>query len=541
MKIFCMVLLGLTTLAATTVVEGGPIPTGPVYTNKVRFRIPFRYDPAEMQSLGAKEIRLYVSRDRGGSWQQIQQVTLQSVSPEIGKFNFQAPSDGEYWFIVRTVDSKGRLHPEGEPMEPGLQVIVDTSLPTLRLELRQPAPGRAQLVWNATDEHLDPTQLKLEYIQPGISNWQTVTVVPKAAGETEWSVPQGGIVAVRGSISDLARNISQDQTQVQIAPAGQMVPRPATPDSRQPIAYPGHRNGGNLAMTLPDQFPGNGLSPGAPAGVPAGGSQAHAGFAPVRSADAATNVIGGAPHAARNSFISHQPAATASDAAVDGQESTQQSTVHRARVVNSRQFQIGYQLQDVGPSGVSSVDLYITQDDGATWYKYGEDNDNQSPIQVEVPREGTYGFAIGARSGVGLASDPPQPGDKPDNIVTVDLTPPKLELMPVQQGRGRTVNKILLQWHFADDNAAEKPISLSFSATPQGPWQPITGWCENTGSYVWTIGPGVPSRFYLRLEGRDLAGNVQAVETPQPVLVDLSRPTAKIIDIEAGPGGSGPQ
>ena len=30
----------------------------------------FRYDPAEMQSLGAKEIRLFVSRDRGASWQQ---------------------------------------------------------------------------------------------------------------------------------------------------------------------------------------------------------------------------------------------------------------------------------------------------------------------------------------------------------------------------------------------------------------------------------------------------------------------------------------
>lgn len=515
MKTICMVLLGLTTIAATSVLEAGPIPTGPVYTNKVRFRIPFRYDPAEMQSLGAKEIRLYVSRDRGGSWQQIQKVSLQAVSPELGKFNFQAPSDGEYWFIVRTVDSQNRLHPEGEPMEPGLQVIVDTSLPTLRLELRQPAPGRAQLVWNATDEHLDPTQLKLEYIQPGIANWQTVTVVPKAAGETEWSVPQGGVVAVRGSISDLARNVSQDQTQVQIAPAGQTVPRPATPDSRQPIAYPGQRNGGNLALNMPEQFPANGLA-----------------AAPIaNTADA------------RNSFVSHQPAAAsaAADPAAEEQENSRQEAQGRARLVNSRKFQIGYKLQDVGPSGVSSVDLYITQDDGATWYKYGEDDDNQSPIQVEVPREGTYGFAIGARSGVGLASDPPQPGDKPANVVTVDQTPPRLELLPVQQGRGRTVNKILLQWHFADDNPADKPISLSFSANPQGPWQPITGWYENTGNFVWTIGPGVPSRFYLRLEGRDQAGNVQTVETPQPVLVDLSRPTAKIVDIEAGTGGSGPQ
>jgi hypothetical protein len=36
------------------------------------------------------------------------------------------------------------------------------------------------------------------------------------------------------------------------------------------------------------------------------------------------------------------------------------------------------------------------------------------------------------------------------------------------------------------------------------------------------------------MEARDAAGNMQVVETPQPVLIDLSRPTAKIIDIESG-------
>src|SRR5258707_487856 len=70
----------------------------------------------------------------------------------------------------------------------------------------------------------------------------------------------------------------------------------------------------------------------------------------------------------------------------------------RQRVVNSKKFQIGYKLQDVGQSGVSCVELYITQDFGATWYRYGADDDNQSPIQVEVPREGTYGFCLGVKS-----------------------------------------------------------------------------------------------------------------------------------------------
>src|SRR5262249_47737473 len=205
----------------------------------------------------------------------------------------------------------------------------------------------------------------------------------------------------------------------------------------------------------------------------------------------------------------------------------------RKRVVNSRKFQIGYKLQDVGPSGVSSVELYITDDNGATWYHYGADEDKCSPFVVEVPREGIYGFALGVQSGAGLASDPPQNGDAPVLVVAVDLTPPRLELLPLEQGRGKDADKLLISWRCSDELLSEKPVSLFFSPTGQAPWLPISEAIENTGSYVWSSDPQVASRFYLRIEARDLAGNVQIVESRQPVVVDLSRPTAKIVDVES--------
>jgi hypothetical protein len=40
-------------------------------------------------------------------------------------------------------------------------------------------------------------------------------------------------------------------------------------------------------------------------------------------------------------------------------------------------------------------------------------------------------------------------------------------------------------------------------------------------------------KFYLRIEARDLAGHVQTIDAPQPIVIDLSRPTAKIIDVES--------
>ena len=70
------------------------------------------------------------------------------------------------------------------------------------------------------------------------------------------------------------------------------------------------------------------------------------------------------------------------------------------------------------------------------------------------------------------------------------------------------------------------------SANGQDGWQSVSGWVENSGRYLWNIAPNTPSRFFVRLEARDLAGHVRSVVTPQAVLVDLSRPTVRILDVE---------
>jgi hypothetical protein len=521
-------------LAAHTLLAAAPIPTAPIHTNKLKFRIPFHYDSAELSRLGAREIRLYVSRDRGQTWQQTQAVT-----PDAGKFNFQAQSDGEYWFIVRTLDAKNHLHPDGNVTDPGLMVIVDTTPPRLELNLLQPAPGKVELRWLASDEHLDPTQLRLEYLQPGAADWQTVSVIPKPSGQTGWTIPQGGVVSVRGSIADFARNITQDQTQLRIAPAGQTVPRQDAPGARQPVAGPDSTPRDNLALTLPEHFPSSSpASQDSPPVETADAARDAGQFGPVASAGIAPVAIN-----PKNSFVSLKPenrptiGGQPRDPSSSRVESRLPASV-RQRVVGSRKFQIGYKLQDVGPSGVAGIELYITQDNGATWYRFGTDDDNQSPVHVEVPRAGTYGFALGVRSGAGLASDPPQNGDAPAIVVIVDQTPPHLDLLNIEQGRGKNNNKLLIAWKCSDDNLGDRPISLSYSTTGEAPWLAIDSALENSGSYIWTVDPGAVPKFYLRIEARDAAGNVRSVESPEPLVIDLSRPTAKIIDVES-PAESG--
>lgn len=468
----------------------------PVYTKSLRFRIPYRYDAQEMQRLGAREIRLFVSYDRGVRWQ-----FVRSVSPETGKFDFDAPGDGEYWFAVRTLDGSNQLHPPGNVIEPGLKVWVDTTPPSLNLDVRPADAGNVNLSWEARDPNLDARSLKLEYMQPGSPNWQPVTVAPQGRGQTSWRVPQTGSVTVRGSISDLAGNIVEMQGQTRIDVPAQPASTPSVPDFSQPVASNEIPTTADSSGQLPFMNPGQ--------------SGARSGLVSDR-ADQRPSVLQDRYNAPTDS----------------GSSSTSNG---RMRMVNTRKFQIGYQMEDVGPSGVSAVEFYITQDDGAKWWRYGNDPDGQTPFVVEVPSDGQYGFALRVRSGAGLSADPPQPGEKPSIVVAVDSTPPSAELQGAEQGQGTLLNTITIRWSASDDHLADRPIALSYAADPEGPWEPISGWQPNTGSYAWTIAHGMPNAVYIRLTARDGAGNVTRVETSQPVVIDLAKPSARIVDIEAVP------
>lgn len=470
-------------------------PTGKtVYTNKPRFRIPYHFNAEEMRQLAAREIRLYVSTDMGVRWQ-----STQAVPPQPGKFNFQASTEGEYWFCVRTLDGRNQLHPSDDAVHPGLQVVVDTTAPQMALGLKQPSPGRVQLSWNCKDSYLDPTKLRLEYMQTGNPGWQQVPIVPKANGMTEWNVPQGGLVAVRGSIADLAGNSGQSEARIQIAPGAGA--NSETPDFRDPVAERDSESDQVRLAPISE-------SPKTLAGMPQN-SEHWPATSPSQGFSMAKGAI--APNFAPVSM-------------------PRQSG--NVRVVNQRQFQIGYRIEEVGPSGISSVELFITQDQGATWYRYGEDADKRSPFLVNVPREGSYGFSLLVRSGVGLAADPPQPGERPSIMVQVDETAPKVQLLPPEQGRGNAMNKLLLRWIVQDENLAAQPVSLWYGGSPNGPWLPIASALENSGSFIWNMPQGLGPRIHFRIEAVDIAGNLQRIDTTEPTLIDLSKPTARILDVE---------
>ena len=81
----CLAVFAL--LAGGQLVPAEDAGSNPVFTNKVRFRIPFRSDPAEMQRLEAREVQLFVSTDRGTRWRMVDKV-----EPRADHFDFVAPN-----------------------------------------------------------------------------------------------------------------------------------------------------------------------------------------------------------------------------------------------------------------------------------------------------------------------------------------------------------------------------------------------------------------------------------------------------------------
>jgi hypothetical protein len=209
----------------------------------------------------------------------------------------------------------------------------------------------------------------------------------------------------------------------------------------------------------------------------------------------------------------------------------QASSQTSVRVVNSKRFNLDYEVRDVGSSGVAGVELWYTQD-GNTWHKHDAKLHHRSPYVIEVAEEDLYGFTLVAHTGSGLSGRVPRTGDAPQVWVEVDVTRPAVRLLDVQPGTGAEAGTLDVLWQATDKNLDPHPITLSYAESADGPWAPIAAHLENTGRYAWHMPAGVPARLLVRIEALDRAGNVGAAQTPAPLAADVTLPTTSIRDVE---------
>ena len=457
-------------LAAPAVAPAQGTGAGGLHTNRPDFRIPYTADPQELSRLGAAQVRLLVSTDRGRNW-----GVVETVGPAAARFGFNAPADGEYWFSVQTLDAAGRPVPAGLPVTPGLKVTVDRAEPTLSLSLTDAGDGTLRAGWSAGDAHLDPSAVRVEVAEDGV-NFRPVPApaVPAAAVR----VPARADTAVRVTVADRAGNTASAERR-----ASEVMSRHPTPARTARVPDAGYG-----AVDTP-------ASPFAPRPAAPQPAAPQSGDAPPTPRPAGELLLN-----ARRFSIAYEVDAVG-PSGVGGVE------IYITPDGGQRWFSYGSDADRVSP--------FVVEVPEEGEYGFAIRVRSGAGLGDPPPRPGD---APDVRVAVDLT--PPR----------VDLFAPRQGPTELKNGTGGV--GLSLAWRTDEARPARESVRLHHAPSPGGPWTLIRDWSPDRGEMTWPIPPGTPAKVWVRVTARDEAGNQSAATTPKPVLIDRAKPRPRILGVD---------
>jgi hypothetical protein len=552
--------------------DGNGLPPPPALPELVRtkhpvFSIPFSPPAAQSPDSAAQRVVLSASKDLGATWE-----PAGEAAPNAGSFTYRAGSDGEYWFRLRSIDSKGRLRGGAGP---DLRVLVDAAGPKLAARVWKGTDGEIICRYAAVDDSLRLDSLAFDYRGKGDQGWKKVAAVGILSRESPahmvgeeiwWAGEQVEAITVRIAISDASgnntvRQFTLEQTDPQVDQAAlarelgapplpsQEVPvndlRPRTPalpaaarptpaSDAMPLSADGWRSESAAAWSAespaekaaairgPQSVLVNRVGSGAPAG-------------PLSAVGTSSGISSGAfpgtsPAADALALPEASPLADVGGgmALANGQ----QPLVYRGKplqLVQARRFAWDYEYQadDTAAGGVR-VELWSTRDGGVTWQRSAVDDDTTSPISVTLPSSGLYGFRLEVVSDLPNAAGGPVAGDMPDTWVGVDDEPPQVELIEVARAKAGEPPGVVIRYTARDQMLVPRSTRLAYSPNAAGPWATIGESLDNQGEHRWQPPRGVTAKVFIRVEAADAAGNVGSTTSAQPVTVSAPRVTGRL-------------
>jgi hypothetical protein len=480
------------------------------FTKNTTFNLPIQMEERVRASL--REVQLYVKTGIS-DW-----VRHESVAPQTPYFTYRVPQDGEYWFALVTVDRAGKATPSDvNAVPPALRVVVDTHAPVLETSIA--VEGNEPLL-----------RVHMVDVNPDLTSVRAF-VLTEQGDRALQPMPnhQGGTTTFRLSPSDL-------HAPIRVAGAdmcGNLTTKDISGrDFSSNVASPKV-----AAVTSPNVAPPNVASPNVPQ---------------------VTQILNPTPATLPSSLpalptlttlpppvIHPIPTTTPAISSPPTQTTNIASTVYRPsmdtserpanrKIINTTHASVDYRIDTVGPSGIGRVDVYLTPDKGQNWSKIPEDNDKRSPADIDLPGEGLFGIRLAITNGNGFGGKAPKAGDRPSFFIEVDTTYPFVQLQPAEMVAGSSA--IDVRWTANDNNIAAEPVSIFYRTRPESTWQPVARNVKNDGVYRWVFPRDIGPQFFLKLEVADLAGNVTKVETPTPILLDLTEPEATLVDVTAVQG-----
>jgi hypothetical protein len=504
-------------------------------TFAIPFRLPKSQDPDATAT--AERVVLHVSKDLGGSWD-----PAGETAPSTGSFTYTADVDGEYWFRLRAIDRKGRAR-GGEG--PDMRVLVDAAGPRLTARVWKGADGEIVCRYAAVDDSISVESLKVEYRGPGSQGWKTVAAEGILARESPahlvgeeiwWAGEKVDSLSVKISVTDSAGN--QTVKQFTLEPTDPRIDQAALATELGVPPLPAQSEPAAVATTTEPPA----SAPFAPAAAPRGNgwTQETASWsADGRQPQASSN----GPARGQSVLVkrSVDPSATAPppatqpelggvSGAIGGGLEYRGKPLHLSRF---RRFQWDYESPAPTASATRLVaELWSTRDGGVTWQRSAIDDDGRSPIQVELPAAGLYGFRLELTSG---GTGGPRSGDSPESWVGIDEEPPHVELIDVASDGAGEQTTLVIRYAARDPLLAPNGTRILYSPNPEGPWATIASGRDNQGEHRWQPDRSVPARVFIRVEVTDAAGNQGAATTSDAIAVAQSKFTGRLGGLRPAP------
>lgn len=482
------------------------------YTKTTSFHLPVKIEDRFRDNL--REMVLYVKAGQA-DW-----MRQEAIAPTGTHFTYKVPQDGEYWFTVVMVDRAGRATPaDVGQAPPGLKVVVDTQPPLLEVRPWTSPEGELYLKCLILDPNPDLNSLRLTYAgengQPKV-----IEPMPNLPGLFRVVGPEMLAAPVRVTAADVAGNQTHLDVNVRDLVAnstpGGGVPTIqsgiATTSAKIETRVPGSDTI-NAVNHQPPQVPPVAAPPSASPMLP-GDSVPLPGL-PTPPGSGANISTGGVPSGGIG--VAEAPRTIVANGAPSNRQ-----------LLNTTQATVEYRIDQVGPSGVGKVEVYLTADQGATWQRAREDQDKRSPADIDLPGEGLFGIRLVLTNGNGFGGTAPQRGESPNFWIEVDTTAPFVQLLPVEPNASS--GTLDIRWKATDKNLGAEPVTLLYRSRTDSPWQVIAR-VKNDGQYRWAFPRDIGSQFFIKIEAVDQAGNVARAETPNAIVLDMTEPRAVVVGV----------
>ncbi len=506
------------------------------YTKEPLFHLPIKFDEKSRNNI--LKVQLYI-KTAGGDWQ------MRDEAPPTQKaFTFKAPADGEFWFTLVTFDFRGERTPQNLnrlTADDIVMVVVDTQAPTFELQPVKTPNGEVLLRCVVMDANPDYKAIRVAYRGADLA-MHNLEQVPGQQGAFRVTGPEILNDLLRVTVTDLALNTTTKEVNLKEAvatlwPGSQKVPvLPIIPPipSSPPSLPPASNMAGNTGIsTVAQSFtppstpvvvpsPDNRL----PQTMPAAPSAVQQTTGPIQqTANPIQQTTGPIQQTASPIHQTTSP--------VQPSTSPVQQTTMQRQLIGTTRASLEYRIDQIGPSGVGKVEIWVTSDQGASWKFLCEDTNRRSPTEFNLPGDGLYGIRVVVTNGNGFGGKPPIAGEQPQLWMEVDTTAPVVQLRELEPNAN--TGTIDIRWTATDKNLGAEPINLSFATRREGPWQPVARNLKNDGLYRWPIPRDMGAQFFIRVEATDLAGNVTRSESPTAVVLDMTEPRASVIGVTAVP------